>query len=144
GQPFTPEGLTRDVRELWDSGFFDDLRVSLTSAPDGVVLTFEVTERPNIREIVFEGNSEIDNDKLLEGIETKANTILSDPSLRRSVKKTRDMYAEKGYSLAEASYEKTPAKDNEVVVKFTIIEHEPVTVRRVTFIGNQHISDAEL
>jgi outer membrane protein insertion porin family len=144
GQPFTPEGLTRDVRELWDSGFFDDLKVELTTQPEGVALRFIVVERPNIREITFEGNNEIDNDKLLEGIETKANTILSDPSLRRSVQKIRDMYAEKGYFLAEASYEKTPQKDNEVVVKFTIVEHEPVTVRRITFIGNQHIPDSEL
>src|SRR5689334_10232683 len=29
GQPFTPEALTRDVRELWDSGFFDDVQVEI-------------------------------------------------------------------------------------------------------------------
>jgi outer membrane protein insertion porin family len=144
GQAFTPENLTRDVRELWDSGFFDDVQVDLDRTDQGVVLRFEVRERPNIREITFEGNNEIDNDKLLEGIETKSNTILSDPSLRRSVQKIRDMYAEKGYFLAEASYEKTPQRDNEVNIKFIIVEHEPVTVRRITFIGNEHISDAEL
>jgi outer membrane protein insertion porin family len=144
GQPFTPENLTRDVRELWDSGFFDDIEVDLDRRDEGVTLRFIVRERPNIREIAFEGNSEIDNDKLAEGIEAKANTILSYPSLRRSVQKIRDLYAEKGYFLAEASFEVTPQKDNEVVVKFTIVEHEPVTVRRITFIGNQRITDAEL
>ena len=29
-----------------------------------------------------------------------------------------------------------PQRDNEVIVKFKITEHEPVTVRRITFIGN--------
>ena len=144
GQPFTPEALTRDVRELWDSGFFDDVEVDLDRGDNGITLRFLVRERPNIREITFEGNTEIENDKLLEGIETKVNTILSNPSLRRSVQKIRDLYAEKGYFLAEGSFEVTPQKDNEVVVKFKIIEHDPVSVRRITFIGNDHISDAEL
>ncbi|HTN89067.1 MAG TPA: POTRA domain-containing protein, partial [Sorangium sp.] len=30
GRPFTPEGLARDVRELWESGLFDDVEVDLT------------------------------------------------------------------------------------------------------------------
>jgi outer membrane protein insertion porin family len=144
GQPFTPEGLTRDVRELWDSGFFDDVEVDLDRRDEGVALRFIVRERPNIRDIQFEGNNEIDNDKLIEGIEVKSNTILSNPAIRRSVQKIRDLYAEKGFFLAEVSFEVIPQKENEVIVKFTIVEHEAVTVRRITFIGNQHITDAEL
>lgn len=144
GLPFTPDALTRDVRELWDSGFFDDIAVDLERKDDGVTLRFIVRERPNIREIVFEGNSEIENDKLIEGIEVKANTILSYPALRRSTQKIRDMYAEKGYFLAEAAFEVVSQKDNEVSVKFIIKEHQAVTVRRITFIGNAHIPDEEL
>ena len=144
GQPFTPEGLTRDVRELWDSGFFDDIEVDLDRRDDGVVLRFLVRERPNIREITFDGNNEIDNDKLVEGIEIKTNTILSYPAIRRSVQKIRDLYAEKGYFLAEVSFEVVPQKENEVIVKFKIVEHEAVTVRRITFIGNQHVPDSDL
>jgi outer membrane protein insertion porin family len=144
GQAFAPENLTRDVRELWESGFFDDIQVDLDRSDEGVALRFVVRERPNIREITYQGNSELDDEKLNEGIESKLNTILSYPSLRRSVQKIRDMYAEKGYFLAEATFEVIPQKDNEVIVKFTVTEHEAVSVRRITFIGNQHISDDEL
>src|SRR5262252_6685905 len=144
GQPFAPENLTRDVRELWESGFFDDIQVDLDRNDSGVTLRFIVRERPNIREITYQGNSEIEDEKLNDGIEAKVNTILSYPSLRRSVQKIRDLYAEKGYFLAEASFEVIPQKDNEVVVRFNIVEHEAVSVRHITLIGNQHISDAEL
>jgi outer membrane protein insertion porin family len=144
GQPFTPEGLTRDVRELWDSGFFDDVQVEIDRRDDGVTLRFVVRERPNIKEIKFEGNEEIDAEKLQEGIEAKPNTILSYPSLRRSVQKIRDLYAEKGYFLSEASFDVTSRKDNEVNILFKVIEHQAVTVRRVTFIGNDHLSDQDL
>ena len=101
GRTFTPEGLAKDVRELWDSGFFEDIEVDLTRKDDGVYLRFLVRERPNIKTIEFEGNDEIDNDKLTEAVEVKANTILSYPAVRRSVQKIRDTYAEKGYFLAE-------------------------------------------
>ena len=144
GQPFHVESLTSDVRALWDSGFFEDIQADLTTNDRGVVLRFIVRERPNVKEVVFEGNDEIENDKLSEAVEVKVNTILSVPAVRRSVQKIKDAYAEKGYFLAEVESEIVPQRENEVTVKFKITEHKPVTVRRVTFIGNEHVSDSEL
>ncbi|MDP9149971.1 MAG: outer membrane protein assembly factor BamA [Myxococcota bacterium] len=144
GQPFRVDSLTSDVRALWDSGFFEDVQVDLTTTDRGVALRFIVRERPNIKEISYQGNEEIENDKLNEAIEVKPNTILSVPSVRRSVQKIKDAYAEKGFFLADVDYDITPQRENEVTVKFKITEHQPVTVRRITFIGNEHVSDSEL
>ncbi len=144
GDNFDSEALTRDVRELWRSGFFDDIEVDLKQKPDGVELRFLVRERPSIRAVEFEGNSEIDDEDLTEAVEVKPNTILSRPALGRAIQKIRDMYAERGFFLAEAESEVIPEKNNEVTVKFTITEHDQVSVRRVTFIGNEHITTEEL
>src|SRR6478735_10924164 len=144
GQPFKPETLTQDVRELWNSGFFDDIEVDLNRHDEGVELRFVVRERPSIASITFEGNDEISKDDLNEGIELKPNTILSLPAVRRTVQKIRDMYAEKGYFLAEVQHEVVPQKNNEVEVKFKITEHGQVSVRRITFIGNQNVDSSEL
>jgi outer membrane protein insertion porin family len=144
GAIFKVEALTSDVRALWDSGFFDDIEVDLTRGDRGITLRFLVRERPNIKAIEFEGNDEIDTDKLLEAIEVKANTILSVPAVRRSVQKIKDAYAEKGYFLAEVEQSIEPQRDNEVIVHFKITEHTPVTVRRINFIGNFNVPDNEL
>jgi len=144
GQSFKVESLTGDVHALWDSGFFEDIQADLTTNDRGVVLRFIVRERPNIKEIEYAGNEEIENDKLGEAVEVKPNTILSLPAVRRSVQKIKDAYAEKGYFLADVQYETSPQRDNEVIVKFRITEHQPVTVRRVSFIGNEHLADADL
>jgi outer membrane protein insertion porin family len=144
GQLFRVENLTSDVRALWDSGFFEDIQVDLTTNDRGAALRFIVRERPNIKEVAFEGNDEIENDKLTEAVEVKPNTILSVPAVRRSVQKIKDAYAEKGFFLAEVDSEVVPQRENEVIVRFKITEHKPVTVRRVTFIGNEHVSDSEL
>ncbi|MDW8249151.1 MAG: outer membrane protein assembly factor BamA [Myxococcales bacterium] len=144
GQPFSPETLTRDVRELWNTGFFDDIEVDLERTDNGVILRFQVRERPSIKSIDFEGNSEIENDKLSEAIDIKAGTVISYPALRKATQKIRDMYAEKGYFLAEATFEVVPQRDGEVVVRFIVKEHEQVSVRRVTFIGNHSIPEEQL
>jgi outer membrane protein insertion porin family len=144
GQEFSPEVLTQDVRELYGSGFFDDIEVDLERTQEGVVLRFVVRERPSVNAVTFEGNSEIENDDLKEGIELKANTILSPPAIRRSIQKIRDMYAEKGFFLAEVESETVPQKNNEVEVKFKIREQGQVSVKRVTFIGNESIATDEL
>jgi outer membrane protein insertion porin family len=144
GHLFKVDNLTSDVHGLWDSGFFEDIQVDLTTNDKGIVLRFIVRERPNIKEITYEGNDELDNDKLNEAVELKPNTILSIPAVRRSVQKIKDAYAEKGFFLADVDYTVVQQRENEVIVKFKIVEHKPVTVRRITFIGNEHIPDSEL
>ncbi|HEY5228358.1 MAG TPA: outer membrane protein assembly factor BamA [Opitutaceae bacterium] len=144
GHLFKVENLTGDVHALWDSGFFEDIQVDLTTNDKGIVLRFIVRERPNIKEITYEGNDELDNDKLNEAVELKPNTILSIPAVRRSVQKIKDAYSEKGYFLADVDYTVVTQRENEVIVKFKIVEHKPVTVRRISFIGNEHVSDSDL
>jgi outer membrane protein insertion porin family len=144
GQAFSPETLTQDVRELWNSGFFDDIEVDLERRDEGVVLRFLVRERPNVAAVTFEGNDEIDDEDLGEAVEVKADSVLSQPAVQRAIQKIRDMYAEKGYFLAEVQAEVIPQKNNEVVIRFDIKEHGQVSVRRITFIGNDNIEDAEL
>src|SRR5688572_11369689 len=81
GQTFSPEALSKDVRELWNSGFFDDIEVDLEREAGGASLRFVVRERPNISEIEFEGNTEIDTEDLTEAIEVKSNSIISYPAI---------------------------------------------------------------
>jgi outer membrane protein insertion porin family len=146
GKTFTPESLSKDIREMWDSGYFEDIEVDLNRKDDGVYLRILVRERPNVKTIEFAGNEKIDKDDLTEALssELKTGTILSYAAIRRGVQKLRDKYAEEGYFLAEVSYEVVPLKENQVSIKFTMKEHEPVTVRRITFIGNNHVPDADL
>lgn len=144
GEPMKKVTLRRDVRELWRAGFFDDIEVDLRQVSGGVDLRFHVKERPAISAVEFEGNDEIDDDDLAEAIEVKVDTILSRPALRRAVQKIRDMYAEQGYFLAEASSKVVAQRNNEVTVRFTVQEHSQVSVKRITFIGNESVTTDEL
>ncbi|MBN2193258.1 MAG: outer membrane protein assembly factor BamA [Polyangiaceae bacterium] len=144
GETFNPTTLQKDVRELWNSGFFEDIEVDLARADGGVILRFLVRERPSILRIDLEGNDKIDDEDIEEGIELRKDTILSPAAVARSIQKIRDLYAEKGYFLAEVESEILPQKNNEVIVKLTVRENGSVTVKRVTFIGNDNLPEKEL
>src|SRR5512140_811134 len=45
GAPFDPGTLRRDVRALWELGFFDDVQVEADHVRGGIALTFVVRER---------------------------------------------------------------------------------------------------
>ncbi len=144
GHLYSPEALSKDVRELWNSGFFDDIEVDLERQGDRVRLRFLVRERPSISTIEFKGNEEIDTEDLTEAIEVKEDSIISYPAIQRSIQKIRDLYAEQGYFLAQAESKVVPGKNNSVKIEFTVHEHERVSVRRITFIGNETLGDDEL
>lgn len=146
GRPFEPRGMTSDVRDMWESGNFDDIEVDLTASADAVSLRLLVRERPSVKDFKFKGNSAISEDDLLEVVkaELKLGSIFRASEARRAVQKLRDKYAEEGRFLAEVEFEAVPFRDNQVVLTFVIREHEKVTVRRMTFLGNHGIPEDEL
>src|SRR4051812_37012512 len=60
--------VTRDVKALWDMGYFADVEVAAEPRTAGVVLTFRVKERPAISEVIYDGNDEIDTSDIKEKV----------------------------------------------------------------------------
>src|SRR5262249_47468382 len=60
GQPLEPEKVARDVRRLWTTGWFEDLRVETTDTPSGMDVVFQAIERPRLflRRIVVDPRRE--------------------------------------------------------------------------------------
>lgn len=146
GKPFEPRGMTSDARDVWESGNFDDIEVDLSSTADEVTLRLLLRERPSILELKWKGNEAVSEEDLVEVVKNdlKTGNIFKNSEVRRAVQKLRDKYAEEGRFLAEVEFEAVPQKDNQVNLVFDIKEHEKVTVRRVTFLGNDSIPEEEL
>lgn len=145
GEPLTVDALQRDLRTLWSQKFFADLAVDVKASADGPVVTFLVKEKPLVREVRINGNTEIDDEDLKKELDLKPFQILDDDAMRRTVRKLEAKYVDKGFFLAEVRSEVLPAPgDNQVDVVFDIIEHAKVEVRRVAFRGNSAIDDDEL
>ena len=146
GDICTDPELTRDARALWDMGFFDDLIIESEPSGDGIELTVRVVERPAIRDVLFEGNDELDNDELEEAITLEEGTILVVPVVQEAAVKVHDLYSEEGFFLADVDYElrRVRGDANQVDVVFKIDEGDEVRVRRIVFIGNKELPSDEL
>jgi outer membrane protein insertion porin family len=144
GLPCTDAEVTRDVKALWDLGYFEDIVVEAELKGKEVVLTFRVKERPAISAIVFVGNDELDESDFEEKVTLEDGAILSVAEVRAHLDKIRDLYAENGFFLAQVDYELVPQINNQVEVRFLIEEGEEVVVRRIRFLGNKALDSDEL
>ena len=60
------------------------------------------------------------------------------------MKKIQEKYTEKGFYLAEVTSRLEDKPDNQVVVVFVVNERAKVQVRRVHFVGNEHVPKDEI
>jgi len=144
GVQLTQEMLRDDVRTIWKMGFFEDVQVESTESKAGLVIVFVLKEKPAINKIYVAGNDEVSLSKINEVLDVKKEQILDPAKLKKNVEKIKELYIEKGFYMAEVSYELKRNSPSEVDVWFRIHENAKVEVRRVNFVGNHAISDDEL
>jgi len=144
GVSLTQEILRDDVRTIWKMGFFEDVQVESTESKAGLVIVFVLKEKPAINKIYVAGNDEVSLSKINEVLDVKKEQILDPSKLKKNVEKIKELYIEKGFYMAEVSYELKRNSPSEVDVWFRIHENAKVEVRRVNFVGNHAIGDDEL
>jgi outer membrane protein insertion porin family len=145
GGPFEPLQLQEDLKSLWKLAYFADVQILVDDAfPDRPMLTVKVLERPAVRSVQIRGNKELSDDDLKDIVEVKPFSILDMAVVQKSSKKLSDKYIEKGYYLAEVKPVVDKLDNNEVAVYFDVNEHAKVQVKRITFVGNFKIPDADL
>src|SRR5207302_8514876 len=67
GQPYTRVAVDEDIRNLYASGYFSDIREKEVPSSDGLSITliYFVEGKPKLTDIVFVGNKKFTTKKLL-------------------------------------------------------------------------------
>ena len=145
GAPLTQEMLRDDVRAIWKMGYFEDVQIEATDVKGGgMSLVFILKEKPSINKIYVAGNDEVPLSKINEVLDIKKEQILDLAKLKKNQEKIKDLYVEKGFYMAEVTYELKRNAPAEVDVWFRVRENAKVEVRRVNFVGNSAVPDQEL
>lgn len=144
GDTYSPANFKRDIRAIYELGYFVDIQVAREDTDEGIVLTYIVEERPSVKEVRLEGNDDIGKDDIMEVVDIKPHSVLSYSKIYRNVDKIRNLYIEKGFFLADVEYEVQEADDNQVIVVFKINERAKVVVKKVILMGNKQIPDKDL
>lgn len=149
GDLYNQDALRRDFRALWNTDFFEDIRLEVENSPDmpnGRILVFYVTERPTIRNITYKGNKSVSESDILDAFKDRKVdlTVESrfDPTkVKHAEVVIEQLLAEHGHMFAtvKPTYEKIPAT-NSVSLVFNIDEGPKVKVGHITIQGNKVFS----
>ena len=144
GDIFKPENISKDLKKIYDMGYFDDVLVEKESHDKGVKIVFKVTEKPSIREIRFKKNKVYETEELMESINIKTGSILNIHTLNSNVDRLRLLYTEKNYHNCSITYEIIPLEHSQADILFTIEEGEKIRVEKISFEGNTYFSEKKL
>jgi len=149
GDAYDPAIVERDFNSLWNTGYFDDVRIEKVNEPTCVQLIIYVRERPTIREIDYKGLNAVTQSDVLERFK-KAKVPLSvesqyDPTkIKRAEVVLQELLAEHGHQFATIKTEVKTLPPAAVAVTFVIKEGPTVKVGKITFDGNKSIPDRDL
>jgi outer membrane protein insertion porin family len=153
GDPYHEETLRRDFQALWNTQFFEDVKLRVEDSPDGPHhknVIFEVKERPVIRRIRYDGIHSVSESDILDRFKERkvGLTVESqfDPTrIKKAEVVLKELLGEHGRQFAKVTpqYERIAAS-NAVILVFKIEEGPKVKVGRITFTGNHAFSGRKL
>lgn len=141
GDRFSISKLRKDIKKIYDLGFFRNVKVDVNPFEGGLRVTFIVEEKPAVSQVRVAGNNKVDLEDILEKITVTSQSILSQGTVRESVGAIRSLYQEEGYYFARVESIVEEAGANQVNVEFQITEGEKVSIREIAFRGNLAFSD---
>jgi outer membrane protein insertion porin family len=136
--------IGRDVRTLFDTGYFSDVSVEGIRSPQGVRVIFHVVENPVIGEVKIKGNDAIETKIFKFKLKMVPGRVLNAALERHDIHTIRSMYLKKGYYQVGIHIKTTKRSDGRVDVVINIVEGQVTHIVRILFVGNHAFSDAEL
>jgi len=144
GQPLDRRQLSRDVRKLYKSGFFSDIRFVGTRTAQGIHLVCHVKEYPLIAKLKMEGNDQFPTKDLQLKMKLKPGRIYS-PKYKESDRNTlRKGYLKDGYYQVGIDFIPTEREDGRIDLLIRVHEGGVTRINRIHMIGNTAFSDAVL
>ncbi len=146
GQTYQLERLDEDLRKLYASGLVDNaFFLADPVGAKGVKLIVEVTSRPLLAGVGFEGQYAEEERDLRKETGLTEGQVLSDQAILEAVTKLEKYFTELGYPdvLALHRLVPTPRQGYSDII-FEISAGERNIVRKIKFEGNQRITSTDL
>ncbi|MDA1274855.1 MAG: outer membrane protein assembly factor BamA [Verrucomicrobia bacterium] len=146
GDSYTRTGVDDDVRSLYSTGLFYQIRVVEDSTLDGLDLTYVVQGKPILSEIRLEGNKKYSDRKVRKKLTAKTGEPLEEYKLFTDAREIEKMYQKAGYQGTEVRYEAPVVTEStgRATVTFVIKEMPKVKIDDVIFVGAQAFTQKKL
>ena len=99
GDVFSKENIEKDMKAVYDLGYFEDVRIKLESFRDGYKVVFVVVENLPIKEISIEGNTVVSEEEMREAMVLQEGQIFCQKILKNDLDRISQLYKDRGYLL---------------------------------------------
>lgn len=145
GAPFNPAATDDDIRNLYATGLFSNVRVTEDRTPDGLVLTYTLQGRPRLTQILFKGNERFSDRKLRKKVSAKAGDPVDERRLFNDTRELLKYYEKKGAPGTTVKYVLSVEESSgKATATFEITEAPKVKITNVVFDGATQIEQKEL
>lgn len=145
GEPFAEETVERDIKGLYATGLVEMVDISTQDVAGGVNVIVKVTGRGAIGEVVFQGNTIYDGDRLRKEVEVKVNDPVEESKLFTGANKIRELYNKKGFADVGVEYQlQSLPTAGFVRVVYTITEGSRGIINDIRFEGLTAVKESAL
>ena len=99
GDVFSKENIEKDMKAVYDLGYFKDVKIKLESFRDGYKVVFVVVENLPIKEISIEGNTVVSEEEMREVMVLQEGQIFCQKILKNDLDRISQLYKDRGYLL---------------------------------------------
>ena len=145
GDSYQRARVDDDVRNLYSTGYFYNIRVAEEVTGEGVKLTYVLQGNPLLTDIKFEGNKKYSNRRLTKKLKSKTGEPLDEKKLFQDIQEIQKMYQKAGYQ--KVKIERNLNIDENAgrgTVTFNIEEGPKIRIKDIIFEGNEAFSDRKL
>ena len=145
GDALVKTNVDDDVRNLYNTGYFYNIRVAEERADGGVKLIYVVQGKPVLTDIKFTGNTKFSTSKLQKKLTSKIGQPLDERKLFADTQAMQKSYQQSGYQRTKVEY-KLSINENagRGTVTFEITEAPKVKVMEIQFVGADAFSHKTL
>lgn len=127
--------IQRDLANIYDLGFFTDVKLKTEPFAEGVKIVYQVLENPRVQAVVIEGNKIVPTDKLKGLMATRTGKILNTKTLFADITVINRYYDnELGYLLEPTHVTKLNFDPADGTLRMQITEG--VVVQEIKITGN--------
>ena len=144
GDLYDPQKINRELKRLYDLGYFEDIKFNVRDTPEGKKIIINVQEKPRIEAISVNGADEIDSDDILEAMSTKTGSVLNPKILQEDLNKIREMYHKEGFYNVQVDYELERNEIGQARLNINIKEGEELYIEEIKIQGAKQLDPDDI
>jgi outer membrane protein insertion porin family len=145
GQDYIEAVVSDDIKRLYNTGYFADVRVDKEDQDGGVKVIINLEEKSIVEEITFSKTRYIKAPTIKRKIKTQVGKFLDNKLLQDDINTIKDLYAQKGLTKVEVDLEKfVDEVTNKASLHFVIREGQKIRIKKINVFGNNTFSNAKI